>query len=280
MKTKKLCAILLATAFVASACSSDSVEGDPDYGTDLMLTTTLADGTKMFFLDQGNGTVAVTYDHTNPRHVTVVSGSVKAQTTDYTGNITVPEQVTIDSKTYRVTAVSEGAFCNATSLTSVVLPESVTTIGEGAFTRCTSLVAVNIPSGVTTLPEACFGGCSKLATVTLPDGLTEIGRNAFYNCSKIVTLELPANLKVIGQNALTRCTGIKELTLPATLTTIGNHPFLGDTKLTKLHMKATTPVQLGDALTDNTSMTVFVPAGSKQAYAAADYWKELTIEEE
>lgn len=269
---------LLALAFL-TACNndSDSIEGNSDLLKEGLLTLTNDDGTKMFFLDQGDGTVAVTYDRSNPRHLT---SDFKATLTDYVGNVNVPEQVTIGGTTYRVTAVTNGAFCNNTTLTSVTLPESVTTIGNGAFTRCTSMTTVNIPSAVKMIPEACFGSCSKLANITLPDGLTEIGANAFYGCAKLTTLTLPESLTCIGQNAFTSCKALKELTLPAAVEQIGDHPLLTASKLTKLHVKRSTPVELTDSLTDVTTMVLYVPTGSKEAYESATFWNKLTIVEE
>ena len=50
----------------------------------------------------------------------------------YSGAITIPEEV----NGYKVTSISDYAFYNCSSLTSISIPEGVTTIGSYAFQNC------------------------------------------------------------------------------------------------------------------------------------------------
>ena len=52
-----------------------------------------------------------------------------------------------------------GTFEGCTSLTSVIIPNSVTSIGTAAFFRCYNLTSVTIPNSVTTIGEDAFYGC-------------------------------------------------------------------------------------------------------------------------
>ena len=55
---------------------------------------------------------------------------------EYTGAVNIPETVTYNSNTYRVTSIGKGAFYGCDKLTSVTIPKSVTSIGEEAFYTC------------------------------------------------------------------------------------------------------------------------------------------------
>ena len=54
----------------------------------------------------------------------------------YSGNITIPETVDYEEKTYRVKAIEELAFAGCTGLTSIDIPNSVRIIGTSAFIGC------------------------------------------------------------------------------------------------------------------------------------------------
>ena len=55
---------------------------------------------------------------------------------EYPGAVTIPESVTYNGSIYSVTSIGEGAFCECSGLTSVVIPNSVTCIGRDAFRYC------------------------------------------------------------------------------------------------------------------------------------------------
>ena len=55
---------------------------------------------------------------------------------EYSGQVTIPQTVAYNAKTYRVTSIGEAAFAWCRGLTAVTIPNSVTSIGEGAFLNC------------------------------------------------------------------------------------------------------------------------------------------------
>lgn len=77
----------------------------------------------------------------------------------YSGIVVIPEEVTYNSTTYKVTSINYGAFRDSKDLTSISIPNSVTTIWDDAFQGCTSLVSVNIPNSVTTMGGGVFQNC-------------------------------------------------------------------------------------------------------------------------
>jgi len=58
--------------------------------------------------------------------------------------------------------ISDDAFYNCTSLTSVTIGNSVTSIGNYAFSDCTSLTSVTIPDSVTIIGYYAFEYCERL----------------------------------------------------------------------------------------------------------------------
>ena len=56
-----------------------------------------------------------------------------------------------------------------TSVTSVVIPNSVTSVGNNAFYNFSSLTSITIGTSVTSIGSGAFTGCSGLTSVTMPD---------------------------------------------------------------------------------------------------------------
>ena len=104
----------------------------------------------------------------------------------YTGEITIPEQVTHEGTTYTVTKIGNNAFYewdqmgNYTQfrVTKVTLPDTITEIGFKAFYGCDSLETLNIPAGVTGIGEGAFAQCEKLENLVIPAGVTSGLANA------------------------------------------------------------------------------------------------------
>ena len=196
-----------------------------------------------------------------------VSGGKATITKCYTsvsGALTIPSAL----GGYRVTSIGSHAFEDCTSLTAVIIPDSVTSIGNYAFEYCSKLTTVTIPDSVTTIGNYAFLGCSKLTTVTIPDGVTSIGDYAFYGCDSLTTVTIPDGVTSISYSPFAYCsslTGINvaagnanyssvdgvlynkdqttlicypagktasSFTIPDSVTSIGNYAFNGCTSLT------------------------------------------------
>lgn len=126
-----------------------------------------------------------------------------------TGDIVIPEKITVDGVEYSVTSIVFNAFGGCKALTSVAMP-SVTRIGYCAFGSCSSLTSVDMPL-VTSIGFQAFENCSSLTSVAMPS-VTSIGSEAFCGCP-IINLSLPATLTSIGNNCFT---ATRDITLAAT----------------------------------------------------------------
>ena len=107
---------------------------------------------------------------------------------NYSGSVSIPAQIEVEGKNYRVTSIGTSAFNTCSGLTSVSIPESVTSIFG-------------------------FGGCFNLEEIVLPSKLEEIGPYAFSYCSSLKAIDIPASVATIGSGAFSACDKMVKVTV-------------------------------------------------------------------
>ncbi len=124
---------------------------------------------------------------------------------------------------------------------------------------------------------------AKYAANTIP-------QNAFFNDNNgsgkrtIVEVIFPARIEGIGEKAFYACYNYERVTIPASVTSIGTEAFSQCKKLLQITVENPKPIsKLGKGVffgIDTSASTLFVPKGSKDAYAAAKQWQDfLNIED-
>ena len=106
----------------------------------------------------------------------------------YLGDIVIPNTVTYQGVTYRVTAIEICAFNYCQSLSSVSIGDYVTTIGEAAFKNCTALTQVTLGDYVINVDREAFSGCTSLTNLTIGHGVRNISSKAFAGCTALETI--------------------------------------------------------------------------------------------
>lgn len=179
----------------------------------------------------------------------------------------IPEAISTGGKNYPVTAVGRDAFRECKSLGNVTIGKNVTIIGWGAFDQAAA-------------GDVTFAEGSKLNL---------IDQFGFYNAS-FNNIVLPEGLQTISTSAFAN-SDIKSLTIPSTVTEFGYHCF-GTTSLVSVHVNSSTPQAIPDVFRENVNdedfadyndwisygtqaSVLYVPAGTKDAYAKADVWKDF-----
>lgn len=142
-----------------------------------------------------------------------------------TGDVVIPETVTHNDTSYRVTTIGNYAFYNCSELTSVTIPNSVTLIGEGVFFYCSNLRQVSIPESVTNMGMYVFYSCPNLQSVVLPSALSFMGDGMFCSCSSLKELVVPELIEDIPLRCFYHCDSLRSVTLPEGLLSIGESAF-------------------------------------------------------
>lgn len=147
---------------------------------------------------------------------------------------------------------------------NIIIPERVTTndksyivssIGNNAFDACDTITNITIPNSVTSIGDEAFRICSGLTSVTIPNSVISLGKYAFAACNKLTNLTIGNSLTSIGMGAFDACRG-----------------------LTEIICKSSTPPTADYYEFDevSTTATLYVPIGSKEAYANATGWSLFT----
>ena len=162
--------------------------------------------------------------------------TAKVQRNDYSGDIVIPETVTYDNISYKVTALEVRCFEFCSSLTSISLPASLISLGKDCFNDCDKLTNISLPYGLTSIGNGCFGGCSSLTSISLPSGITSLGESCFSSCSSLKSISLPSSLISLGEYCFNNCSSLTSVSLPYGLTSIGNGCFGGCSSLTSISL--------------------------------------------
>ena len=108
-------------------------------------------------------------------------------------------------------SIGGSAFVYCSSLTSIIIPDSVTSIGGSAFSNCTALTSVTIGNSVTSIGGSAFRSCSSLTSITIPDSVTSIGDFAFDDCSGLTSITIPDSVTSIGKFAFSDCSSLNNV---------------------------------------------------------------------
>ena len=105
------------------------------------------------------------YTITGTGEVALGSGRNPCVPFNTAGRVIVPDEIVINSTTYRVTSVASMAFRMCADITYVKIPKYVTRVGDFAFLGCNGLAEVTIPASVTTIGTGAFIDLPSLRAV-------------------------------------------------------------------------------------------------------------------
>ena len=181
-----------------------------------------------------------------------------------------------------ITDIGDKAFDDCKSLEKVVIGDSVTSIG-GAFYGCSSLTTVILSESVNEIIKDALWGfgnieyteykqcfylgtadnpyyalinnkidwktdfeihedtkiiasgafyqCSNITELTIPDGVTHVGYEAFYRCTNIEGVKFGSSVISIGQNAFAKCSSLESVELSEAIVNLSSRAFSECVKL-------------------------------------------------
>lgn len=208
-----------------------------------------------------------------------------------------------------VTAIGASAFQYCFYLSSIRLSENLESIASDAFWNCVRLTSIRIPAKVSSIGDTVFGYCTQLTDVSvdpantvfdsrescnaivetstntlyqafvstrIPSTVTTIGRFAYSYVAGLTELRIPSNVTALAGVSVFSCGDLRSVVLPAELTTIGHQSFDYCDSLKTVKVGMTVPPAITQrTFNSRTYATLYVPTGCREAYLAADYWKEF-----
>ena len=243
-----------------------------------------------------------------------------AERYNYYGDVVIPDYVTYEGTTYKVTRIGNSAFCYDKYMESITIGKEIRSVADYAFSSsCENLTKVYIsdlsawcqidfedasspvaaksqcnlylngeilvdlviPEDITEIKNETFNGCGALQSVTLHDKITSIGVSAFQSCTSLKNIQLPNGLKSIGREAFSGC-GLTSIEIPSSVTEIGVQAFWANAKLTTVtsNILAANLFNCYGWPQQTDEMTLIVPAGSKLVYATTEGWNNIANIEE
>ena len=183
---------------------------------------------------------------------------------NYSGDVVIPNTITINGINYNVTYIDEHAFDGCSNLTSVVIPNSIKSIADYVFYNCSKLATVTFEddSQLETIGDYAFYKCSVLTSIGIPNSVTKIGASAFEYCKKVenVGFEEDSQLKTIGERAFLGCSQLTSINIPSNVNSIGNFAFSVCSELTNIEIPDEV-VELGVGMFDNCSKLASITFG-------------------
>ena len=199
--------------------------------------------------------------------------------------------------------IGNWAFQFCVNLKRIHFQEGLDSIGPGAFTYCLKLESLNLPASVRGFGEGqgWLLACKDITLdeanpyLTLQDGV-------LFNKEKTILLQYPAaregesyripdGVKTVLGYSFEGNSSLKSLTIPASVDSLGENCF-AYTRLNEIRMESSVPPSsryplwydnqgivgswLYPAYDFENSVTLYVPRGSKEIYAATAPWSDFT----
>ena len=160
---------------------------------------------------------------------------------------------------------------------------TITGIGVRAFYKNTTITEVIMPNTLTKIDDLAFNKCTNISQITFSSQLQEIGMNGFLETGITTLNNLPNTLVKIGESAFQNCTKLQRVTIPESVTHLGDKLFAGCNNLSQVNLLSKKITEIPDFCFTDTSLTSFnITSNIKEiggfAFLRCKKLKKVTIE--
>ncbi len=187
-----------------------------------------------------------------------------------------PEQETYCAEFYGETIKATTFFAYHSKINITYIAPEVTTISDNAFMNWTTLSSIKIPDGVVSIGNNVFANCKEVEEINLPETLTHLGQNTFVgtewytkqnygqiycdnvavgikgSCNKID--EIKEGTRVIANEFFAKQSVLAVVTIPESVEYIGDNVFGGCDNLTSVYFNAQNATYPNDIFKNMTSI--------------------------
>ncbi len=132
---------------------------------------------------------------------------------------TIPDCLTHQGITYRITEIGAEAFTNNQKLTAVKIGDNVervagnTTQKTGAFSGCVNLQSIKLGNNVRHIDNYAFKNCLNLTALDLPSSVQFVGTGSFMYNLNLATVRLNSSNTQLDPSSFQFCNAITTLAL-------------------------------------------------------------------
>lgn len=178
-------------------------------------------------------------------------------------NIVLPDSIEV---------FGDYAFYGCSGLTYIPLPSNLQSIGRGALSECSGIKDLSLPLGVTEIGEWAFSYCTSLESAFIPSRVRTLSNRLFSNCSSLSNVSLSYGLESIGEYVFAECSNLSEISIPSTVTSIGEYAFYNCELLSSITVPESTTEFGNNTFTGCTNLKTAGPIGGNYDYSFG--WKD------
>lgn len=178
-------------------------------------------------------------------------------------NIVLPDSIEV---------FGDYAFYGCSGLTYIPLPSNLQSIGRGALSECSGIKDLSLPLGVIEIGEWAFSYCTSLESAFIPSRVKTLSNRLFSNCSSLSKVSLSYGLESIGEYVFAECSNLLEISIPSTVTSIGEYAFYNCGLLSSITVPEYTTEFGNNTFTGCTNLKTAGPIGGNYDYSFG--WKD------